>query len=148
MKNVGAYLASIGPERKLVMLISSNPAVAIRDDPARPGPLKEMLQALQRANVAVYAFDPQGLTRRDTDEARQSRDDLLSISEATGGRGITGTNAPESLVRDVFRQNSSYYLLGFRPSHTTRDGRFHRISVRVKQPDVTVRTRSGYYASK
>ena len=48
----------------------------------------------------------------------------------------------------VFRENSSYYLLGFRPTNGTQDGRFRRITVKVSRPGLEVRTRAGYYAAR
>jgi hypothetical protein len=46
----------------------------------------------------------------------------------------------------MFRENSSYYLLGFRTANPKQDGRFRRLTVKVSRPDVEVRTRSGYFA--
>jgi hypothetical protein len=51
-------------------------------------------------------------------------------------------------VPQVFRENSSYYLLGFRPTSGTQDGRFRKITVKVSRPGLEVRTRAGYYAAR
>jgi hypothetical protein len=51
-------------------------------------------------------------------------------------------------VPQVFRENSSYYLLGFRPASGTQDGRFRKITVKVSRPGLEVRTRAGYYATR
>src|SRR6185436_10992994 len=41
---------------------------------------------------------------------------------------------------------SSYYLLGYSSTNTARDGKYHRIEVKVKTPGVSVSARKGYYA--
>jgi hypothetical protein len=48
----------------------------------------------------------------------------------------------------VQRDTSSYYLIGYSSTNTLRDGRFRRISVRVKRNDLRVEARSGYYADR
>jgi VWFA-related protein len=102
-----------------------------------------LLAAMQEANLTIYQYDPRGL------EAGSSlADDLLMFSDATGGRTTRLTNAPWEGVPQMFRENSSYYLLGFQPTDTRRNGRFRPIEVRVNRPGLTVRTRNGYYAPR
>ena len=102
--------------------------------------MREIFAAMQEANIRVYQFDPRGLEV----EADLS-DNFGTFAETTGGRAFTNTNAPDEFVPQMFRENSSYYLLGLRPAGDSRDGRFRRIEVRVNRPDVEVRARSGYY---
>ena len=48
----------------------------------------------------------------------------------------------------IVRDNSSYYVLAYYPAQNRRDGKFHRIQVRVSRPGVTVRARRGYIAPR
>jgi VWFA-related protein len=141
LKNVATVLEDAPPGRKILMLISSDGGLRIQD-PDQAGYPQDMLRALQRANVTVYAFDPRGLT---TERFQQETDDLWSIAAETGGFAAMHTNAPELRVSNAFRESSSYYLIGFRPPDTKRDGRFRRIEVKVNRPGADVRTRGGYY---
>jgi VWFA-related protein len=144
LNNVATVLEGAPPGRKILMLVSSNGGLRIQD-PDQAGYPQDMLRALQRANVTVYAFDPRGLT---TERFQQETDDLWSIAAATGGFAAMHTNAPELRVSNAFRESSSYYLVGFRPTDTTHDGRFRRVDVKVNRPGAEVRTRRGYYAPK
>jgi VWFA-related protein len=141
LKNVATVLEDAPPGRKILMLISSDGGLRIQD-PDQAGYPQDMFKALQRANVTVYAFDPRGLT---TERFQQETDDLWSIAAATGGFAAMHTNAPELRVSNAFRESSSYYLVGFRPPDTKRDGRFRRVEVKVNRPGAEVRTRGGYY---
>lgn len=102
-----------------------------------------VFDAMQEANVTVYQFDPRGL-----EVGADITQDLGMFADATGGATIRNTNAPEAAVPQMFRENSSYYMIGFQPVDTTRNGRFRSIDVRVNRPGVTVRTRSGYFAPR
>lgn len=102
-----------------------------------------VFDAMQEANVTVYQFDPRGL-----EVGADITRDPGALADATGGTTIRNTNVPEAGVAQVFRENSSYYMIGFQPIDTTRDGRFRTIDVRVNRPGLTVRTRSGYFAPR
>jgi len=145
LQNVGTALQEAPPGRKIIMLISSNGALNVMDSPDGISPVSNAFRALQRVNATVYAFDPRGLTTAPTGTELE---DLRSIGAATGGRVFANTNAPEEKVRDVFRENGSYYLLGFRSADPKRDGRFRRIQVKVNRPGAVVNTRLGYYAPR
>lgn len=103
----------------------------------------QVFDAMQEANITVYQFDPRGL-----EVGSDVTEDLEMFADATGGRTTRNTNAPETGVAQMFRENSSYYILGIQPVDLVRNGRFRSIEVRVNRPGVTVRTRAGYYAPR
>ena len=49
-------------------------------------------------------------------------------------------------MKQIVRDISAYYLLGYNSSQAPADGKFHEIKVRVKRPGVQVRARKGYWA--
>jgi hypothetical protein len=69
-----------------------------------------------------------------------------ALADATGGAALVNSNNWTDLFDTVVRDNSSYYMLGFRPGHDRDDGRYVRLEVSVARPDVHVRTRGGYLA--
>jgi VWFA-related protein len=71
---------------------------------------------------------------------------LGRLAKDTGGFLIENTNDLSAGVARMQRERSTYYLLGFQPSNATMDGKFRRVSVKVKRPKVTVRARPGYLA--
>jgi hypothetical protein len=105
--------------------------------------------AAERANVNIYGLDPTGLGASgggiDPDDMRLYREFLQIVSHETGGRAVINTNDPERQVTRLLAENDAYYLVGFRPMQPM-DGRFRRVVVRVRRPDVQVRARSGYFA--
>jgi VWFA-related protein len=110
--------------------------------------------AAQRGNVTIYPIDPGGLRAPGSfavlsaDPANpgwRNREFLQAVADNTGGFAVINTNDPAPGITQVFRENASYYLLGYAASNTRADGRFRKIAVRVNRPGVTVRTRKGYY---
>jgi VWFA-related protein len=81
-----------------------------------------------------------------SDEFRRAQDSLKLFSDQTGGRAIVDQNDMDGAFRRVVEDNSSYYVLGYQSPDPKRDGRFHRVTVQVKRPDLDVRWRKGYYA--
>jgi VWFA-related protein len=133
-----------------------------------------MLQAIAaatRGNVHIYAIEASGMggggvgaemgavphgagaeeqglsARAIADERRRAHGSLRTIAAETGGLPILNTNSFDEAFARIQRENSTYYLLGFSPT-TRRDGRFHRIDVRMRRPGLQVRARAGYYATR
>jgi VWFA-related protein len=46
----------------------------------------------------------------------------------------------------IAQELASQYTIGYTSKNTLRNGAWRRISVRVKRPGLTARTRQGYYA--
>ncbi len=103
--------------------------------------LSAAIEAAQRANVSVYTADPGGLRVGAT---TKQHDFLKTLSNNTAGFAVVDTNDPAPGIAQVYRENSSYYLLGYQPTNNRTQGRVRKVEVRVDRPGVTVRTRSGY----
>lgn len=134
--------------------------------------LRSAINAAVRANVTIYPIDTRGLQAVvPGGDARQasgrgqamfsgrgmaqqfarlsaSQDTLVTLAADTGGRAFTDTNDFGEAFARVRRDMSAYYLLGYSSSNPTKDGRFRRIVVRVKNPDYRVEARAGYYAER
>jgi len=77
-------------------------------------------------------------------EFRLSQDTLRELAEQTGGFAAVNTNNVTSAFERIVDANSRYYVLGYYPPNHQRDGRFHKIEVRVKRPGLGVEARRGY----
>ncbi len=77
-----------------------------------------------------------------------SQMNLRALAEETNGYAAVNSNDFTSAFDRIVRDNSSYYVLAYYPAQNRRDGKFHRIQVRVSRPGVTVRARRGYIAPR
>ena len=77
-------------------------------------------------------------------EMRQTQDSLRTLAEETGGQAVVDVNAFKPAYERIVQANSRYYMLGYRPPTHPRDGKFHKIDVRIKRPGLRVTARKGY----
>jgi VWFA-related protein len=128
------------------------------------GATQEAIDAAMRSNVSIYGIDPKGLAGIDdiavdyangpTDpdigqrglrnEMRLAEESLRTLSEDTGGIAVVGRNDLGRAYDQIVADNSAYYVLAYYPPSDKRDGKFHKIDVRVNRPGVSVRARRGY----
>lgn len=120
--------------------------------------MQGVYEVASQNNVAIYTVDPRGLTpfEFDIDKAvgqqtdrqflNSSLDSLRALAIETDGRAILNRNDLDVGMRQILRDSSAYYLIGYTSSQAKLDGKFHAISVRVKRPGVQVRSRKGYWA--
>lgn len=70
---------------------------------------------------------------------------LTSISSQTGGAYVPG-NDLGAVFKEVARDNSSSYVLGYYNSEMRHDGAFHSVKLTANRPGIHVRVRKGYFA--
>ena len=111
-----------------------------------------------RNNTSIYAVDPRGLAvfeygineaiglQQDATGLRMSLDTLHALANNTDGRAIVNRNDLAAGMKQIIRDASGYYLLGYNSTQAPTDGKFHGIKVNVKRRGLDVRARKGYWA--
>ena len=137
---------------------------------------QDAMTAAALANVNFFTLDPRGLIGMTTDliettrsgppaeagttdigtwvsgtqallsEMNISQNSLRTLAEGTGGFAGVNMNSLVNVFDRIVDANSRYYLLGYNPPAHPRDGRFHKIEVRVTRPGLKVTARKGYPA--
>jgi VWFA-related protein len=105
-------------------------------DPRRYEP---MVEALNDANVAVYAMDlfPPG-----TEHPLESA--LSDVSAHTGGKFFANALNFLTPLEQVASEASGYYLLAYQAPHPRGESGFQEVRVRVRNPEFRVTARRGY----
>ena len=135
-----AFLGSIKEGRKAILFVSQTIGRLGYGPTDTFSWLDAAIRSANANNTTIYTFDPRGL-----DMNSRTSDVLHSLAEQTGGKQYSN-NAPAASLREVVKNASAFYLLGYASAKNPADGKFHKISVRVKRPGVDVRARTGYYA--
>ena len=122
---------------------------------------KDLIELANRANATFYSVDPRGLPVFDNPAGpkppappnvefrtlQQRTDALRVLADNTDGFAVMNSNDLGPGLRRIADDLSSYYLLGYYSGNPRLDGRFRKITVRVKRPGVDVRARRGYKAA-
>jgi Ca-activated chloride channel homolog len=112
---------------------------------------KEVKSAAKESDVMIYAI---GTFDRYVPTAEEVRGpELLShLADPSGGRAYTLENAIElpAVASHIGRELRTQYVLGYRPAEMPRDGRWHKIQVKLRLPKklsfLRARAKTGYYA--
>lgn len=109
---------------------------------------EEVMELARRSETAIYSI---GLHPRDQGALKGFREAefvLRQLAQETGGRSFFVQRAEElgGVYGQIADELSSQYTMGYAPKNSKRDGAWRKVQVQVARPNVTVRTRRGYYA--
>jgi Ca-activated chloride channel homolog len=106
--------------------------------------LSETLTLLKASNATVYAI---GLVENTGSARSQMQMTLRQLAEATGGQAFfpMAMKEVESAYDKVLAEIKGQYHLGYQPTNTVTNGAWRKVEIRVKRPDVRIRSRKGYF---
>src|SRR5215468_5270730 len=133
--------------------------------------MRRITDAATRAGVVIYSIDARGLVaitpggsasepsgaddinlpgargRIEASAVQAKLDGLNALALDTGGTLFKNSNDLNLGLQRVLDANETYYVLAYEPATPYRDGRFHKLEVRIADhPELNVRTRKGYFA--
>jgi Ca-activated chloride channel family protein len=82
------------------------------------------------------------------EETRPARELLVDLAEQSGGRHFAVASLVElpEIAGRIGLELHNQYILGFRPNVPRRDGKYHRVQVKMAEGRrLTVSSRPGYY---
>ena len=145
-----------GKHRKKVLVV-----VTDGQDNASTLKFRELIERVEEDEVLIYPvgmFEAGGEVMRDLIkmglEEAYPQLELEKLAEATGTQAHFPNNIEECkrAMKEIAREVSQQYSLGYYPANTARDGKWHKIQVKVSAGDGKIRyvarTRAGYYAPK
>lgn len=123
------------------------------------------------AQIAVYPIDARGLVGspmynvsnnvsgqgaagglamsmegKQADELLQAHSNMQEIAQQTGGRAFYNRNDIDNALRNDIEDGSTYYVLGYYPENRNWNGKFRKIQITSRVPDIRLRHREGYFA--
>ncbi len=109
---------------------------------------EEVLDLAKRSETGIYTIGLRGtdLSPRGFKEAEFV---MRQLAQETGGRSFFPHQTAElpRIYEQISDELSSQYSLAYSSRNPRRDGAWRRIVVRVTRPNVTARTKQGYYAA-
>jgi Ca-activated chloride channel family protein len=112
---------------------------------------REVKSAVKESDVMIYAI---GTFDRyvSTQEEMLGPGLLANVTQVTGGRAFTleDPNEMPAVAHRIGTELRTQYVLGYRPEKAPHDGKWHKISIKLKLPAklsfLRVHAKTGYYA--
>jgi Ca-activated chloride channel family protein len=135
-------LAQSASGRRVLLMFSDG------EDNSSAHHMMDVIEAAQAADVRIYAFryteSRRGiLTARNKYGMRV----MERIARETGGVDYDAQKEDvQALFRKLGEELRATYELAYQSSNPVRDESFRKIAIRVKRPDLKVRSKTGYFA--
>jgi Ca-activated chloride channel family protein len=113
-------------------------------------PFEEVLDLAKRSETAIYTIGLRGGNGPDARGFKEAEFVLKQFAQQTGGRAFFPLQIGDlaNVYGQISEELSSQYTVAYSSRNTRRDGTWRRIVVRVNRPDVTARTKLGYFAPR
>lgn len=138
---IAEALGHIEARRKSILYIGGGPGFDPYDAIDMPTSsfteeARAAMEPIMASNLTVYPIYPGVAGPMETGGMR-------ALARVTGASPI-GSDLDRAF-RQIVRDNSIYYVLGYDSTNRVRDGGYRRIRVRMKRKDLKVRARDGYF---
>ena len=127
------------------------------EDNASKMKFRELIERAEEEEVVIYTvgmFEPMtSVLTSVMGGERGAKLELEKLAEVTGASAHFPTNVDQcrDVMKEIAREVSQQYSLGYYPLNKTRDGKWRRIQVKISESGshkYVARTRSGYYSRK
>jgi VWFA-related protein len=107
----------------------------------------EVLDLAKRSETSIYAIALRGVDTQ-AKGFREAEFVMRTLAQETGGRAFFPARIEDlvGVYSQIADELASQYTLGYTSANPRRDGAWRRIVVQVTRPNITPRTKKGYYA--
>jgi len=108
---------------------------------------EEVLDLAKRSETSIYTIALRG-NDSSTRGFREAEFVMRQLAQETGGRAFFPAKIEDlnGVYAQIADELASQYTVGYSSKNSRADGAFRRIVVQVARPNVTARTKRGYYA--
>jgi Ca-activated chloride channel homolog len=113
-------------------------------------PFEEVLDLAKRSETAIYSIGLRAGEGPSTSAKgfKEAEFVMRQFSQETGGRSFFPNQIAElaNIYGQISDELSSQYTVGYTSKNPKRDGSWRRVVVRIVRPNLTARTKLGYFA--
>jgi hypothetical protein len=140
LRIIGEKLAGLPGRKNLIWVTPGFPTrIPYLDDRTK----QAVIEQLNDANVALNAIDIRGGSVGKVDDQGVL---MQMMTEPTGGKAYLLRNDIDAAIEEVDEAARTNYMLGFYLPDNERDGKFHKLELRVDRPKLSLSYRQGYVA--
>jgi VWFA-related protein len=107
----------------------------------------EVLELAKRSETAIFTIALRGADTQ-SKGFHEAEFVMRQLAQETGGRSFFPAKIDDlnGVYSEIADELASQYTLGYSSKNSKRDGAFRRIVVQIDRPNITPRTKRGYYA--
>ncbi len=108
---------------------------------------EEVLELAKRSETAIYTIALRGVDAQ-SKGFREAEFVMRQFAQETGGRAFFPTKIEDlsGVYAQISEELGSQYTVGYSSRNVRRDGAWRRLVVQISKPNLTPRTKRGYYA--
>jgi Ca-activated chloride channel family protein len=135
-------LTTLSGERKALILLSDG------EDNSSAHDLLDAIEEAQAADSVIYTVRYTEMrNHRLPARARYGIREMDRLAKETGGAAFDASGKPvDKALAQVAEELRAMYDIGYMSTNPNRDGRFRNVVIRIKDREVTVRSKPGYFA--
>jgi len=154
-RSLMGHRGPLPPSPEITSLIGDDDLAPLRQQ------FRELLQQFASGNIVLYPLDARGLVTLNFEASESTYSPLLlqlkkereqtsqsameTMAKMTGGKACYNKNDIVSCIRDASHDSDQYYLVSYYRDKKNKKPGWRKLAVKVDQPDVEVRARSGYF---
>jgi len=147
LKEMAKLRRDTGEVRRQALLVLSD-----GDDTASLVNFDDVMEVAKQSGIAIYTITLRTELHRllTMDKSTVAGDFAMrSLAQETGARAFFPAAAVEltGVYGTIAEELASQYSIGYSSTNPRRDGAYRRVVVKVNQPGIRTRTRTGYVAS-
>jgi VWFA-related protein len=180
LNRLAAFLNGFPGRKNLIWFAESVPAGFLttpgasggQENPSVDAAVRQTMDRLSAARVAVYPVDARGLQTNGpynaetvmpnemaptgnvvnqilmTDDAVRNGDQesMKVLADQTGGKAFMNTNGLGQVIQKIREETSDFYTLSYTPTNNNMNGAFRKIGVKIAGGKYDLSYRQGYYA--
>lgn len=146
IQNPFAVVASSEDEFRETTNLLTSSQVAVYPVDARGLMTAPMYDA---SNSGAKYRDPRAFAKDQTKFFQQTAEEhatMQQMAQDTGGHAFYNTNGLNHAVAEAISEGSNYYTLAYTPTNTKWNGAYRKIQIKLRQPNLTLTYRRGYFA--
>jgi VWFA-related protein len=122
------------------LLMQSRTTIYVIDPTVNAAPSPQSINAVGGPNTITADSSP-------TDPFAKGFN-FMSFVEQTGGKYFYGRNDLNNEIEDSIARNTNFYTLSYVPSDPIQDGKYRKIDIRTKNPNLIIQAKQGYYPTQ
>jgi VWFA-related protein len=150
-----AHSGALPPMPESASLVNDDEMAPLRQQ------FRGLMQQFASGNIVLYPLDARGLmtlnseasdpdvnrllSQLDRERVETSQSAMDTMAKMTGGKTCYNKNEIVSCIRDASHDSDQYYLVSYYRDKKNNKPGWRALSVKVDQPDVEVRARTGYF---